>query len=74
MDRISCAFTRHRPGKFPWKYYKTGGRCAALKTMLMEQLRSLTKAGGTQFLWETAEATDTWSAFFVFLLREKIPS
>ena len=70
----SCAFSGHRPQKFPWKHHETDSRCVALKMVLMEQIRLLVNAGVTQFLSGMAEATDTWSALFVLALREKNPA
>ena len=74
MPTKSCAFTGHRPRKFPWKYNETDSRCVALKTVLMEQIRLLADAGVTQFLTGMAEATDTWSALSVLALRETNPA
>ena len=73
MDKISCAFTGHRPSKFPWRYNEADSRCIALKSALAEQIRLLADAGVTQFLSGMAEATDTWSALSVLVLREKNP-
>ena len=36
-----CAFIVHRPRKFPWKYDEADSRCAALKTMLSEQIAAM---------------------------------
>lgn len=57
-----CAFTGHRPWKFPWKYNEADSRCVALKAVLAEQIAALADAGVTQFLSGMAEATDSWSA------------
>ena len=73
MNRTSCAFTGHRPCKFPWKYDETDSRRVALKAVLTEQIRLLADAGVTQFLSGMAEATDTWAALSVLVLREKNP-
>ena len=69
-----CAFTGHRPHKFPWKYDETDSRCVALKAVLAEQIAALVNAGFTQFLSGMAEATDTWSVLSVLDLREKNPT
>ena len=69
-----CAFTGHRPCKFPWKYDEADSRCVALKAVLAEQIAALVDAGFTQFLSGMAEATDTWSALSVLDLREKNPA
>ena len=74
MPTKSCAFTGHRPRKFPWKYNETDSRCVALKTVLTEQIRMLADAGVTHFLSGMAEATDTWSALSVLALRETNPA
>ena len=68
-----CAFTGHRPSKFPWRYDETDSRCVALKAVLTEQIAALVNAGFTQFLSGMAEAVDTWSALSVLALREKHP-
>ena len=70
----NCAFTGHRPCKFPWKYDETDSRCVALKTALAEQIMILADAGVTQFLSGMAEAVDSWSALTVLALREKNPA
>ena len=72
MTNSSCAFTGHRPRKFPWKYNEADPRCIALKETLAEQIAALADAGVTQFLSGMAEATDSWSAMAVLSLREKI--
>ena len=40
-----CAFTGHRPKKFPWKYDEKDKRCTALKAVLTEQIGKLAAAG-----------------------------
>ena len=69
-----CAFTGHRPSKFPWKYDETDSRCVALKAVLAEQITALVDAGFTQFLSGMAEGTDVWSALAVLSLREQNPT
>lgn len=69
-----CAFTGHRPSKFPWRYDETDSRCVALKAVLAEQIAVLVDTGFTQFLSGMAEAADTWSALSVLALREKNPA
>ena len=69
-----CAFTRHRPSKFPWKYDEADSRCIALKSALAEQIRLLADAGVTRFLSGMAQGADTWSALSVLALREKNPA
>ena len=74
MNKISCAFTGHRPSKFPWRYNEANSRCIALKSTLAEQIRLLAETGVTQFLSGMAEAADTWSALSVLALRKKNPA
>ena len=74
LHYTSCAFSGHRPQKFPWRYDETDSRCVALKSALAEQIRLLADAGITQFLSGMAKAVDTWSALSVLLLREKNPT
>lgn len=69
-----CAFTGHRPYKFPWRYDETDSRCVALKAVLTEQITALAVRGFTQFLSGMAEGTDVWCAQAVLALREKNPA
>jgi len=58
MISKSCAFTGHRPCKFPWKYDETDSRCVALKAVLAEQIAALANSGFIQFLSGMAEGVD----------------
>ena len=69
-----CAFTGHRPHKFPWKENEADSRCVALKAVLLEQIAALVDVSFTQFLSGMAEGTDTWSALSALDLREKNPA
>lgn len=66
-----CAFTGHRPKKFPWKYDEKDKRCAALKAVLTEQIETLAAAGVTDFYTGMALGVDTWAAMAVLDLRER---
>ena len=66
-----CAFTGHRPHKFPWRYDETDSRCVALKTSLMEQITKLAEVGITDFYCGGADGVDCWAALIVLELREK---
>lgn len=44
-----CAFTGHRPAKFPWKYDEQDHRCTELKAVLAQQIKMLAAAGVTDF-------------------------
>ncbi len=73
IDELSkrCAFTGHRPNKFPWKYDEQDKRCAALKAVLSEQIEKLAAAGVTDFYSGMALGTDAWAAMDVLALRER---
>lgn len=73
MGDRTCAFTGHRPRKFPWKYDETDPGCVALKKALSTQINRLAEDGYTSFLSGMAEGTDTWAALSVLALREKAP-
>lgn len=65
-----CAFTGHRPAKFPWKYDENDLRCMELKAILAQQIRKLTTVGVTDFYTGMALGVDTWAATAVLDLRE----
>jgi len=73
FDRC-CAFTGHRPKKFPWGYDEADDRCVALKKALAEQIGKLVDAGYTDFLSGMAEGTDTWAALAVLALKKGNPT
>ena len=72
-QKISCAFTGHRPNKFPWRYDETDSRCVALKRAMTEQITALARAGVTDFYSGGADGTDCWASLIVLALREKNP-
>ncbi len=74
MKITTCAFTGHRPCKFPWKYDETDSRCVALKEILTEQIRLLAEAGVTDFFSGMAEGTDIFCSEIVLNLRIKNPA
>lgn len=45
MLKNCCAFTGHRPHKFPWKQDETDSRCVALKAVLLFNLAMLKYIG-----------------------------
>ena len=69
--KTCCAFTGHRPKKFPWKYDEKDERCVALKAVLTEQIEKLAAAGVTDFYTGMALGVDTWAAMAVLALRER---
>ena len=70
----SCAFTGHRPHKFPWRYNEADERCVALKATLREQITALVEAGITDFYSGGADGVDCWAALIVLELRKKNPA
>ena len=71
MKNNSCAFTGHRPNRFPWKENESAPRCMALKTILREQIIALSKTGVTDYFTGGAAGVDCWTALMVLELREK---
>ncbi len=74
MERKSCAFTGHRPKKFPWRCDEKDAGCVALKKELTAQIAKLVEAGFTDFLSGMAEGTDTWAALAVLALKKENPA
>ena len=74
MIEKCCAFTGHRPGKFPWRYDEIDARCIALKKALTEQIAKLADVGYTDFFSGMAEGTDTWAALAVLALKKENPA
>ena len=70
----SCAFTGHRPHKFPWRYNEADERCVALKVALREQIKALVEDGITDFYSGGADGVDCWAALIVLELRKKNPA
>lgn len=73
-NQISCAFTGHRPHKFPWKNNEIDPRCVALKAVLAEQVGKLAAAGVTDFYSGMADGSDVWLSQIVLDLREENPA
>ena len=69
-----CAFTGHRPKKFPWGYDESDNRCVELKAVLKREIKKLIEAGVTDFYSGMAEGTDTWAALIVLELRKTNPA
>lgn len=74
MIERCCAFTGHRPKKFPWGYDETDARCVALKKELAVQITKLVDAGYTDFFSGMAEGADTWAALIVLTLKNENPA
>lgn len=74
MIEQCCAFTGHRPRKFPWSYNEYDARCVALKETLAKEIAKLVDAGYTDFLSGMAEGADTWAALAVLALKKENPT
>ncbi len=74
MEMKSCAFTGHRPRKFPWGYNEADARCVALKKALAGQIAKLADADYTDFFSGMAEGTDVWAAMAVLALKKENPA
>lgn len=74
MNLYSCAFTGHRPHKFPWKHNEADPRCIALKNVLTEQVGKLIEAGTTDFYSGMADGSDCWLSQIVLAFREENPA
>lgn len=74
MIERCCAFTGHRPRKFPWGYNEADARCIALKEPLSKEIAKLVETGYTDFLSGMAEGTDVWAAMAVLALKKENPA
>ena len=70
----SCAFSGHRPKKFPWGYNETDSRCVELNAVLQREIQKLIETGVTDFYTGMAEGTDTWAAQIALELRKTNPA
>ena len=70
----SCAFTGHRPQRFPWGFHETDPRCAALKAVLCCEIKALHQAGVKAFFSGMALGVDSWAAQAVLALRKEDPA
>ena len=74
MIKNSCAFTGHRPHRFPWKNNEDDSRCIALKKMLTEHISMLVRCGVPIFFSGMAEGTDSYCSRIVLDLRKENPA
>ena len=74
MSRTTCAFTGHRPSRFPWGYNEADARCVALKKVLAAEIAKLVDTGYTDFYSGMAEGADTWAAIAVLALKKENPA
>lgn len=74
MNKFACAFTGHRPCKFPWKTNESDPRCVTLKAVLKKEISVLADADVTCFYSGCADGTDAWASLILLSLREKNPA
>ena len=74
MEKKTCAFTGHRPHRFPWKSNEADPRCVSLKATITDHITALVDFGVTGFFTGGAAGVDCWAALIVLALREKNPA
>ncbi len=73
MKTISCAFTGHRPMRFPFGYNEDDERCIRLKQALEHHILHLVLSGTTHFYTGMALGVDQWAASIVLDLKRTFP-
>jgi len=73
MEKVTCAFTGHRPAKLPWRYNETAKECIRLKKILAVRINGLVKVGTTDFMSGMDLGTDVFCVEIVLALRERNP-
>lgn len=73
QEKISCAFTGHRPQSFPWKYDEMAQECLFLKAVLTKEIEKLIDREVIEFFSGLAQGVDIWAAQIVLAQREKNP-
>lgn len=70
----SCAFTGHRPQKFPFGFNEADERCTALKDILRKQIiRLIEEEKVTHFISGMALGVDMYAAEIVLDLKKTYP-
>lgn len=69
-----CAFTGHRPNRFPFQYDESHPNCIRLKQRMMTEIINTVYAGTTLFLSGMAQGVDTWGAELILELRKTCSS
>ncbi|MDR0294174.1 MAG: DUF1273 domain-containing protein [Oscillospiraceae bacterium] len=70
----SCAFTGHRPPRFPFGADETDERCLKLKAVLSEQIAALVAGGVTDFYTGMALGVDQWAGLAVLGIKKERPA
>ena len=69
----ACSFTGHRPGKLPWGYDESDGRCVELKRRIRDAVDAAYEEGFRHFLCGMALGCDLYFCECVLALRAKHP-
>ncbi len=70
---LSCAFTGHRPSKYPWLGQPESRQYAALRAQLEAAVRGLTQEGAAHFISGGALGVDMLAAELVLDLKRENP-
>ncbi|MCL2392873.1 MAG: DUF1273 domain-containing protein [Oscillospiraceae bacterium] len=70
MSNFSCAFTGHRPARFPFGYNEDDERCVQVKAVISEQINALVVNGVTEFYSGMALGVDQWAAEIVLEMKK----
>lgn len=73
VEKLTCAFSGHRPERLPWGSDETDPRCDALKVQMEKALRQLCENGVTHFICGMARGTDQYFLELLLELREEYP-
>lgn len=73
MEKVTCAFSGHRPEKLPWGNDETDPRCVALKIQMERELRKLCEQGVYDYIFGMARGTDQYFLEILSELRREYP-
>ena len=74
MDRITCAYTGHRPQGLPFGYNESDPRCAELREALRaETVSAVERDGAAHFITGMALGVDMLAAEIVLELKKTHP-
>lgn len=73
LKAVTCCFTGHRPGRYPWLQDEADLRTQALTRALWERISSSYDQGYTRFLSGMAQGVDLICAQLVLQLQREAP-
>ena len=71
VEKLSCAFSGHRPEKLPWGGDESDPRCLALKIQMEKELRRLCEKNVGHFICGMARGTDLYFLEILLKLRNE---